>query len=66
METQSRWKSKVLWVALIAQVIALGQFTGLFASIGLDAGIVGNVFASILEIAVIIGIVNNPSSANTW
>jgi len=61
--TQSRLKSKVLWVAVIAQVIAIGQLTGVFKAIGLDAGTVGDVAAGILQLFVIFGIVNDPTNA---
>ena len=57
---QNRWKSPVLWGAIIAQVISLGQLTGLWNQIGIDAGVLGDVLAGILQLAVIIGIVNNP------
>lgn len=66
MEKQNRFKSKVFWAAVIAQLLALGQFTGLFAKIGLDAGMIGNVLASILQLAVIIGIVNDPTNPTGW
>jgi uncharacterized membrane protein len=58
---QSRWKSAILWAAIIAQVIAILQLTGAFKAIGLDAGYVGNVTATVLQLLVIIGVVNNPS-----
>jgi len=58
---QSRWKSAVLWTAIVAQVIAILQLTGAFKAIGLDAGYVGNVTATVLQLLVIIGVVNNPT-----
>jgi uncharacterized membrane protein len=63
MQTQSRWKSAILWSAIVAQLIALLQLTGVFAKMGLDAGYVGNVCATVLQLLVIIGIVNNPSDS---
>jgi uncharacterized membrane protein len=59
---QSRWKSAVLWTAIVAQVIALLQLTGAFKAMGLDEGYVGNVCATILQVLVILGIINNPEN----
>jgi uncharacterized membrane protein len=58
---QSRWKSSILWTAIIAQVIALLQLTGAFKAMGVDAGYIGNIVASVLQLLVILGIINNPS-----
>jgi uncharacterized membrane protein len=58
---QSRWKSAILWSAIVAQLIALLQLTGAFKAMGLDAGYVGNVCATVLQLLVIIGVINNPS-----
>jgi uncharacterized membrane protein len=63
---QNRWKSPVLWSAIIAQVISLGQLTGLWNQIGIDAGALGDVLAGLLQLAVIIGIVNNPANKEKW
>ena len=63
---QSRWNSKVLWAAIIAQVIAIGQLTGVWAQIGVDAGRLGNILAAILQLLVIVGVVNNPTDAVDW
>jgi uncharacterized membrane protein len=61
METQNRFKSKVLWAAIAAEVISLCQLTGLFTAIGLDAGLVGNIVAGLLQVLVLVGVLNNPS-----
>ena len=63
--TQSRWRSKVLWAAIIAQLIVLGQLTGLFNAIGLDAGLINDIAAAVLQLAVIVGIINNPTDAES-
>ena len=57
---QSRWKSPVLWAAVFAQIVAIGQFTGLWAKIGIDTGMVGDVVASVLQLLVLFGILNDP------
>jgi uncharacterized membrane protein len=63
VETQSRWKSAILWSAIVAQLIALLQLTGAFKAMGLDAGYIGNVCATVLQLLVIIGVINNPSDS---
>lgn len=60
---QSRLKSKVTWMSIIAQVISLGQFIGIFEKYGIDAGVVGDVAASILQLLVVFGILNNPTDS---
>jgi uncharacterized membrane protein len=60
--TQNRFKSPIVWGAIIAQVLSLGQLTGLFAKYGIDAGVVGDVLASILQLAIIVGILNDPTN----
>ena len=63
---QNRFQSKVLWSAIVAQIIALAQLTGLFEQIGLDAGIVGNFAAGLLQLLVLVGILNNPVDGENW
>lgn len=63
---QSRWQSKVLWAAIIAQVIAIGQLTGIWQQIGIDAGKLGDVLAAILQLLVIVGVINNPTDGEGW
>lgn len=48
-------------MAIVAQVITIGQLTGLFAKYGIDAGVVGDVAAAVLQIGVLVGILNNPT-----
>lgn len=61
---QSRFKSPVVWAAIVAQIISLGQLTGLWAKAGLDAGAVGDVAAGVIQLFVIIGVLNNPENPN--
>lgn len=58
---QSRWRSPVLWSAIVAQIIAIGQFAGLWVKIGVDTGVIGDVVASVLQLLVLFGILNNPT-----
>jgi uncharacterized membrane protein len=59
---QSRWTSKVMWAAVVGQVISLMQLTGAFAKMGLDAGTVGDVAAGVIQLLVIIGVLNDPTN----
>lgn len=63
---QNRFKSFVLWSAIVAQAISILQFTGVFKSLGLDAGTVGNIVAGILQVLVAAGVLNNPSDAEKF
>lgn len=60
--TQSRWRSKVLWGAIAAQVLALLQLTGALDAMGIDAGQVGNVIAAVFGLLSILGIINDPTN----
>lgn len=62
MEKQSRWRSRVLWAAVCAQVLSLAQLTGLLNAIGLEAGLAGNVVAGVLGLLVTFGILNDPTN----
>ncbi|WP_024834149.1 phage holin [Ruminiclostridium josui] len=64
MTKQSRWKSKVMWVAAAGQVISLLQLTGVFARMGIDVGIAGNVVAGFIQLLVIVGFLNDPTNPN--
>jgi uncharacterized membrane protein len=59
---QNRFRSKVMWVAVVGQVIALFQLTGMFAKMGIDAGAAGNVAAGVIQLLVIIGVLNDPTN----
>jgi uncharacterized membrane protein len=59
---QNRFKSPVVWAAIVAQIISLGQLTGMWAKVGLDAGTIGDVAAGVIQLAVIVGILNNPEN----
>lgn len=63
---QNRFRSKVLWAAIVGQIISLMQITGAFESIGLDAGLVGDVAAGVLQLLVLFGILNSPTNADRF
>jgi uncharacterized membrane protein len=59
---QNRWKSPVVWAAIVAQIISLGQLTGIWAKYGIDTGVIGDIAAGILQLLVIVGVLNNPTT----
>lgn len=61
--TQSRWKSKVLWVSIIIQLYIIADITGLWQAIGIEKSIVSTIIDSVLQLLVIVGIINNPTDA---
>lgn len=61
---QNRWKSPVLWTAVGAQVVAILLLTGVIGSE--QAEYVNNILAALLQVAVAIGIVNNPVDKENW
>jgi uncharacterized membrane protein len=63
---QNRWKSKVVWASIAAQAIALLQLVGGLQALGLDAGFVGDVVAGVLQLLVLLGVLNNPTSAKSF
>jgi len=60
---QSRFKSPVFWGAVVAQIISIGQISGLWAKYGVDIGVVGDVVAGVLQLGVLFGLLNNPTDA---
>lgn len=62
--TQNRWKSKYLWAALLAQVLSILVLTGVIDT-GLSGAIEG-IIASVLQVLVAVGVLNNPTDAQNW
>lgn len=59
--TQKRWKSPVLWTAIIAQVVSIALATGL-----IDTGLgeqINQVGAMVAQLLVLLGIFNNPTDS---
>ena len=59
---QSRFTSKIVWVSILAQLIVIGQLTGLFARWGLDAGVINDIGSSLLQLFVLFGVLNDPTN----
>lgn len=63
---QSRWRSPVFWGALVAQIISIGQLAGVWKRYGIDVGAVGDAVAGILQLGVIVGLLNDPTSKSQF
>jgi len=61
---QNRFRSPVFWGAVVAQIISLGQFTGIWAKYGIEVGTIGDVVAGVLQLGVLFGLLNNPTNPN--
>jgi uncharacterized membrane protein len=63
---QSRWRSKVLWVAIAAQVVALLAFFGVLKLIGITEDWLNGTIGGVLQILVLLGVLNNPTDAEHY
>lgn len=64
--TQSRWKSKYLWLAVIAIIcFALGNW-GLYDKIGITEDGISKLFDLIWIALASLGVVNNPTDGENW
>lgn len=61
---QNRWRSKVLWLSILAQIIALLSALGFWQWIGVTEDWVDKVVISVMELLAVLGIVNNPTDPN--
>ena len=57
---QNRFKSKVVWAAVLAQVVVVLQLTGVLQMS--DIEIVNGVATAVIQILVLFGILNDPTS----
>lgn len=63
---QNRFKSPVFWSSVVAQILSLGQITGIWAKYGIDTGVAGNVVAGLLQLFVLFGLLNDPTTADRF
>ena len=63
---QSRWRSKWLWAAIAAQVVALLAFTGVLEAIGVAEDWISSVIGGVLQLLVLLGVINNPTDKENW
>ena len=66
MNTQNRWKSKLMWAAVASQLIILLQLVGVFKALGLDAGTVSQGITLVLGMLVTLGVLNNPTDKENF
>lgn len=64
--TQSRFKSKVFWITLTAQIISISAFLGLWEKLGIMPGQIETIVASILQMLVLFGVLNNPTDKDNF
>lgn len=65
-ETQSRWTSKLMWSAIILQVVIIADVVGLWQLIGIDKNVFTTVVTAVLQVLVIVGVVNDPTNKTGW
>jgi len=59
-----RWKSPVLWTAIVAQVVSILLMVG-----AINVGIgdqVNQVAGGVLQLLVLVGVLNNPTDKTNW
>ena len=61
---QNRFTSPVVWAAVAAQLLTLLSTLGVFNAGQSDA--VGAVVAAVLQLLIAFGVLNNPTSKNTF
>lgn len=64
--TQSRWKSKVLWIGIISVIILIMRNYGLYTYIGMDEAVFKLLLDTVLGILITLGIVNDPNVSDKW
>lgn len=57
---QNRWKSPVLWAAIVAQVLSILLMVNVIDIA--TSELVNQVVASVLQLGVLVGLFNNPTS----
>lgn len=64
MMNQDRLKSKVVWMAILAQVVIVMQVTGILPTS--DIEVVNVVVTAIIQVLVLIGVLNNPTNSEKF
>lgn len=63
---QNRFKSRVLWVAVLAQIVSVIGLVGGWEAIGITSEVFQGVATAILEILTLLGVLNNPTDGENW
>ena len=61
---QNRWRSPVLWAAIVAQVLSILLMVG-----AIDTGLsetINTVTGGVLQLLVLVGVMNNPENKDRW
>lgn len=61
---QNRWKSPVLWAAIVAQVLSILLMVGAIDIAMSD--LVNQVAGGVLQLGVLIGVLNNPKDSEKF
>ncbi len=62
--TQKRFRSKVLWAAVVAQIVSILLMVGVIdVSLG---DTINQVAGGVLQLGVLIGVLNNPTDKESW
>ena len=61
---QNRWKSPVLWAAIVAQIVSILLMVN-FINVGLGETI-NRVAGGLLQLGVLVGVLNNPENKTKW
>ena len=64
MMNQDRLRSKVVWMAILAQVVIVMQVTGVLPVS--DIEIVNTVVTAVIQVLVLIGVLNNPTNSEKF
>lgn len=64
MMNQDRLKSKVVWLAILAQIVIVMQLTGVLTIS--DIEIVNGVATAVIQVLVLIGVLNNPTNSDKF
>lgn len=65
-ENQPRWRSAVMWAAVVAQVVAIAGLAGLWDKIGITSDTFQGIATAVLTILTLFGVLNNPTSKTTF
>lgn len=63
---QNRWKSPVVWASIAAQVLVILQIAGVWERVGIPESLVSDLVAAIIQLAVLGGVLNNPTDPNGY
>jgi len=63
---QNRFKSKVLWMSIVSQVLMILTLCNAWQGLGVTEDWAKGIIAAIFEILTLIGVFNNPTDSVNW